>query len=445
MQKNSAAAAKRRRFWRRALPFLAGGSLIVASLLFCAALLLRRQPLLRVWLEDEPIGYAESNRPVLNAVGRLEREMADATGKRYLFDGKITFEPVTGSRRLLTPDGNWLPLLYDRVGGEWTDAILLSIDGVKIGAVRDEKVAETVFDVITAQKTALLPLHSGETFELRNAIRFDKTLVQHDYLLSAESLYLLLSEGVGEIAPERELLQGASLLPAAVAEEEPPQLQFLSLRFEIETVYEPFETDYLYSDGYYDGQEIVEEEGTVGVRTDRYLLQSLDGKLLSRDFVDSTYETERKNRVVTRGTKEKIADGEFIWPIKGIITSYPGQRNLEGKDENHAGVDIDADEGEPFVAADCGTVSFAGYKQSWGNLTIIDHGNGYETYYAHQSEIFVKEGDVVYKGQTIGLCGQTGRAFGSHMHFEMHLDGHIINPLTVMPPMFNGDNYDRWR
>lgn len=445
MRNTNAAAAKRRRFLRGALPFLCGGLLLAAVALGCGFFLLQRQPLLRVYLEDKPIGYAESNRPVLNAVSRLEKEMTEATGKRYLFESKITFESVTGSRRLLTPDGNWLPLLYDRVGGEWAEAFLLSIDGVKIGTVREEKTAETVFDVITAQKTALLPLHSGEKLELRNTIRFDPTLVQRDYLLSAESLYLLLSGGIGEIAPERGLLADASLLPAAVAEEEPPKLQFLSLRFEIETVSEPFETDYLYSDKYYEGQEIVEEEGTAGVRTDRYLLQSLDGKPLSRDFVDSTYETERKNRVVTRGTKEKIADGEFLWPITGIITSYPGQRNLEGKDENHAGVDIDAEEGEPFIAADCGTVTFAGYKQSWGNLTIIDHGNGYETYYAHQSKILVQEGDVVYKGQTIGLCGQTGRAFGPHMHFEMHQNGHIINPLTVMPPMFNGDNYDRWR
>lgn len=78
-------------------------------------------------------------------------------------------------------------------------------------------------------------------------------------------------------------------------------------------------------------------------------------------------------------------------------------------------------------------VTFTGYKGSYGNLVIIDHGNGWETYYAHCSELLVSEGASITKGDLIALMGSTGRSTGNHCHFEMHVNGEAVDPQGYLP------------
>jgi murein DD-endopeptidase MepM/ murein hydrolase activator NlpD len=110
------------------------------------------------------------------------------------------------------------------------------------------------------------------------------------------------------------------------------------------------------------------------------------------------------------------------------ITSLFGQR----WGRNHNGVDFDAETGDPVYAAYPGTVTHAGWETGFGNLVIIDHGDGVETYYAHNSEVLVSEGDWVDAGGQIANAGNTGRSFGSHVHFEVHVNGEPVEPLSYL-------------
>jgi murein DD-endopeptidase MepM/ murein hydrolase activator NlpD len=122
------------------------------------------------------------------------------------------------------------------------------------------------------------------------------------------------------------------------------------------------------------------------------------------------------------------ATGEFIWPS-------PYQA-LSGDDfkEGHPGVDLSAPPGTPVYAADTGLVIFAGWTGiGYGNAVLIDHGNGFQTLYAHLSQVSIYCGAKVEKSKLIGLSGDTGNSSGPHLHFEVRVPGGYLNPLKVLP------------
>ncbi len=160
-----------------------------------------------------------------------------------------------------------------------------------------------------------------------------------------------------------------------------------------------------------------------------------NGEEIDRVIRSYTKLTEPVTELQARGTKERPswhASGKFRWPCTGTITSYYGGRNLWGKYNNHGGIDIANRKGTPIYAADGGTVTFAGWQGTYGYLVIIDHGNGYETYYAHNSSLTCRKGDKVHKGEQIAKMGSTGRASGSHCHFEVRYHGERRNPLNYI-------------
>ena len=98
----------------------------------------------------------------------------------------------------------------------------------------------------------------------------------------------------------------------------------------------------------------------------------------------------------------------------------------------HEGIDFPAEAGTPIVAAASGKVVYAGYHPQYGKMIEIDHGNGLVTRYAHASQTFVKEGDLVVRGQRIATVGSTGRSTGPHLHFEVRLNGVPQNPARFL-------------
>ncbi|HBG75261.1 MAG: hypothetical protein A2X25_12575 [Chloroflexi bacterium GWB2_49_20] len=124
-----------------------------------------------------------------------------------------------------------------------------------------------------------------------------------------------------------------------------------------------------------------------------------------------------------------VGSGGFIWPADN--------HSLSGNDfwSGHLGIDIAAGEGAAVYAADSGVVTMAigGYNGGYGNVVMIDHGNGYATLYAHLSQINVTRCQGVYAGNMIGLAGNTGNSFGAHLHFEVRQGGGFISPWYVLP------------
>jgi murein DD-endopeptidase MepM/ murein hydrolase activator NlpD len=121
----------------------------------------------------------------------------------------------------------------------------------------------------------------------------------------------------------------------------------------------------------------------------------------------------------------------FVWPTTATyISGYEYNPEL-----NHWGVDIGGDLGNPIYAADAGVVVYAGWNDwGYGNVVVIDHGNGWQTLYAHLSEVYVNCGDFIsYGGQLVGAMGSTGNSSGPHLHFEMSLNGNRMNPHKYYP------------
>lgn len=98
----------------------------------------------------------------------------------------------------------------------------------------------------------------------------------------------------------------------------------------------------------------------------------------------------------------------------------------------HTGLDIAAPNGTPINPCSSGTVTYAGYKGSYGLLLIIDHGDGVETYYAHCSKLYVKAGETVTTKETVAAVGSTGNSTGSHLHLEIRLNGNTLNPQNYL-------------
>ncbi len=136
-----------------------------------------------------------------------------------------------------------------------------------------------------------------------------------------------------------------------------------------------------------------------------------------------------------RLSRIRAEENRYYWPLHGRITSYFGRRNLGMNTSSfHRAIDIAAPFGTPVVAARAGTVVYAGWSsQGYGNLVKIRHHDGAETWYAHHSELSVLVGQLLEQGEVIGLVGSTGLSTGPHLHFELHENGHPIDPLSYLP------------
>lgn len=119
---------------------------------------------------------------------------------------------------------------------------------------------------------------------------------------------------------------------------------------------------------------------------------------------------------------------------EGFVGSGFGRRvdPFTGQMSMHAGLDFAAPVGTPILAAAGGVVASAEFNPAFGHMVVIDHGNGLQTLYAHASRIDVRLGEIVRKGQQIARVGSTGRSTGSHLHFEVHVDGVPRNPARFL-------------
>lgn len=218
----------------------------------------------------------------------------------------------------------------------------------------------------------------------------------------------------------------------------------LSIKLETDWTYETetdFDTDITYDDSQPSSYEEVTQEGVNGKSQITIRLTYTDGvqtdAVITDEKVIVKAVTEKKTVGCSDGMRyvegAGTVTGSFIWPLPHThsITSYMEWR----WGRMHNGVDIagGGDYGQPFIAADGGTVVWSGNDGGgYGNYVMIDHGNGYMTVYGHASELACSTGDYVSQGQTIGYVGSTGNSTGPHLHFEIRLNGEYQNPLNYV-------------
>lgn len=180
-----------------------------------------------------------------------------------------------------------------------------------------------------------------------------------------------------------------------------------------------------------------------------------DTEAVMSDTVLTTYE------VTSDETGEKIAVGEIVdgsggsdiesakgtsfaeyfvsvnpvIPVKGArITSRFGYRThpITGKKGFHTGLDLAVAEGTPVSAVYYGKVTKTGEDDSWGKYVLVEHSDGFETFYCHLSEIYVEKDAVIRQGETVGLVGSTGMSTGPHLHFEVRINGIRVDPELLI-------------
>lgn len=122
------------------------------------------------------------------------------------------------------------------------------------------------------------------------------------------------------------------------------------------------------------------------------------------------------------------------WPVRAVINSEFGQRRSPwtGDAEFHRGVDIAATHGEPVLAPAPGAIAFSGTDSGYGLSVVVDHGSNVKTRYGHLSRVSVKAGEQVARGQVLGRAGSTGRATGTHLHYEVLVAGRPVNPRAYL-------------
>ena len=132
--------------------------------------------------------------------------------------------------------------------------------------------------------------------------------------------------------------------------------------------------------------------------------------------------------------KKLLAYTPSIWPIKGWLSSRFGYRTspFTGEKEFHRGIDIAARRNAPIIAPADGVVASVGKEYGYGKVLSIRHGHGVVTRYAHLNKAVVKKGQFVKRGETVALVGNTGRSTGTHLHYEVHLNGVPVNPLRYI-------------
>jgi murein DD-endopeptidase MepM/ murein hydrolase activator NlpD len=155
------------------------------------------------------------------------------------------------------------------------------------------------------------------------------------------------------------------------------------------------------------------------------VLSELLGAIGSR--LDSVRDSVERRHALAAATPS-------VWPVAGWLTSSYGARKDPFTQEGdfHPGLDISADYGQPVLATGDATVATAGPNGAYGNMVTLDHGFGMVTKYGHMSRLGVIPGQRVTRGSVIGYVGSTGRSTGSHLHYEIWMNGRLTNPMTLL-------------
>lgn len=177
------------------------------------------------------------------------------------------------------------------------------------------------------------------------------------------------------------------------------------------------------------GKTKVVREGQTGLKEMQYRVTKENGLVVKEEWLGQTVLKASLPEVVYSGTKVAAeSTGRFAWPVVGAtLSSSYGER----WGRVHKGVDL-VSSNRNIKAADAGVVTFAGVQNGYGNVVIVDHRNGYVTYYGHLKSISVSVGQKLQQGSKIGIMGSTGRSTGTHLHFEIRKNGVAVNPLKYL-------------
>lgn len=447
-----------------ALRFLAPVAFLAASAAIGAALVLTTvyTPSYELTIDGAVVGAVKAPAVYEDAVSQVETRASRILGYEYTVEHDVDYQFAFTEKDALTPESKIETYLFDQVG-EVMKTYVLRVNGEFIGAAVDESSLTTMLDTIKApyenanttsadflenvsivreytpsdinqdiskMTEALTANTNGETqYEVKQGDTFMQ--IAFDNGMDMEELEALNPEQdvnklyIGQILTVRETIPFLSV-------------KTLERQVYTESIASPVQE--IDDNTIYRGETKVITPGVEGQAQITADVTYVNGSEKGRDVIETQVLIEPTTKIVAVGTKERptwLPTGHFIWPTYGSISSRFGYRYIFGSYSYHSGIDIAVSYGSSIKAADGGTVIWSGTgtgsNWSYGRYIVIDHGNGKQTYYAHNSSLLVSVGDKVYQGQVIAKAGSTGRSTGSHCHFQVKINGSDVNPLSYLP------------
>ena len=409
--------------------------------------------------DGNTVGVVSDEQSATQAISAVESDVSSVLGDTFTLDSsKVSYSTGLVSRSSVVDESEIESTLSDQLDLV-TYAYSLYVDGEFIGANESKEALEALLEQL---KTPYLN-ENTQSIEFVEDVEIREGYLSRDDLSNLGDIVLKINETkTGEVIHTVEagdtyyeiamdnglsvdellalnpgfdvnrLMIGDQLVISRAV----PYLTIRVTQYEYYEEQIPYDVEYVDDDTMWEGDTSVVTAGVYGTADTTALVTYVNNEEVERDIVEQTVTSEPVSEVQRRGTKERPSwapTGSFRWPATGTITSRYGYRYIFGSSDFHTGLDIANSVGTNVYAADGGIVTYAGWSGNYGYLVIIDHQNGYETYYAHNSQLLVSVGDKVYKGEHISEMGATGRVTGPHCHFEVRYNGSTQNPLSYLP------------
>lgn len=436
------------------LPFLAAmavvGIAVITTTMYTPAYV--------VTVDGETLGMVRNEQVFPRVQAQVEARVSDILGEEYHIDHEVDYEFALTQQTELTNEAELEAYLFNGVDAV-SENYVFTVDGQVMGAAADR--AE--FDALLEEIAAPYINENTTSVAYTKSIEIAQEYTPSDLVVeSMDDVFATLTANTNG-QTTYEVQQGDTFMALAYAnnmtmdemealnpdadinrlyigqilnvKEEIPYLGVQTTESVTYTEEIPCTVVQVDDDTMYQGESKVLDAGIPGEARLTADVTYLNGVEKERNVTSTATVRAATEKVIAVGTMTRptwYPTGNYTWPIYGSITSAFGYRSIFGSTSFHSGIDISASYGSAIRAADGGTVSFAGYQGSYGNLVIIDHSNGEQTYYAHNSALYVSVGYKVYQGETIAAAGATGRATGVHCHFEIKINGTSVNPASYL-------------
>ena len=409
------------------------------------------------------LGLVKEKDDVLQITDLVQTALTEEKNMKIVIDAKddITFHRKLALDETQIDDSEQVLKRLTYMGDLKVKATAIYVDGKKIGAVQDRKSAEQALKDVAEKYTK-----TGDNVEIESVRFLEKVDIKtantdlSDLYSEKEMVDMLCTSGEKEtmhkvvagdtlhsISKKYDVWEDQLLADnpginskkldvgsTIVVKQQAPVLTYEVVEKMTYDKTIKHEVEEQKSGDIYEGITETKQAGSDGVSEVTARITTQNGKKVKEEDLVTTVKTEPVTEIVLVGTKERpptVGSGKYIWPLKDSFTRTSGFGARWGR--MHKGIDLAVGVGTTVYAADGGTVIEAQYSGSYGNVVVIDHQNGQETRYAHNSKLLVKKGDKVYQGQPIAKSGNTGRSTGPHVHFEIRINGEPRNPLNYLP------------
>ena len=435
----------------RTLPILAlaTATVMVFSLLFFGLGI-------EVKLDGQTIGHLQSTAELKSVIENVEKKATEYFGVPYHYSGELTYSLSYLRGSTVSSAADMETLLFSSIDN-LSKTYALKIDDLVVATNKSRTALQMMLNRILSsantslgqvkteflQKIEIVPSSLDDRYSMSIAdleamlgqSRVETqfyTVVKGDTVSRIASIHNMTVSQLKALNPNTNLnlIHPGDKVTVSAA------VPYLSIKQTVTESYTEkiaYGTTIEYSSSMYTGTSKIKSAGVYGSAAVTADVVYVNGVEQDRTVLSYEVVKEPVNEVKLVGTKAKpttMATGHFIKPVNGTISAYYG--NYPSLSGTHTGLDWAAPKGTTIKAADGGKVIWAGVKGNYGYCVIIDHENGYQTYYAHCSKLVVKKGERVYQGQKIAEVGSTGRSTGNHLHFEIRYNGKHQNPLKYV-------------